>query len=152
MRYTLFIILSIASTSLCAQKAVRKNIREGNAQYAKEQYLESELSYRKALEANATDSLATFNLGNSLYRQQKGEDALQQYQTVAEQASVSGNKALAAQAYYNMGDLMMAAQQYDKAVECFKQSLKNNPADNEARYNLILAQRLLRKQQQDQQQ
>ena len=153
MRYTLFIIILVlvSTASLFAQKAVRKNIREGNDHYAQDQYLESELSYRKALEVNGTDSLATFNLGNSLYRQQKAEDALRQYQTVAEQASSSGNKPLAAQAYYNMGDIMMSSQQYDKAVQCFKQSLRNNPLDNEARYNLILAQRLLQKQQQDQQ-
>ena len=154
MRHTHYIIiaaLSVVATSVSAQKAARQAVRAGNDNYAAERYLESEIDYRKALDVCATDSVAKFNLGNALYRQQKADDALQQYLGVAQQADASGNRDFAARAYFNAGDLCMAAQQYDKALELFKQSLRRNPADDEARYNMLLAQKLLKQHEQQNQ-
>lgn len=152
--YISIFCLFIANMNLFAQKQVRAAIREGNSLYNKEAYLDSEISYRKALEVNPADSIATFNLGNSLFRQQDEEkikESFSHYLSTAQTAQKSGNKDLAAKSYYNAGDVMMAAQQYDQAIQYFKQSLKNNPLDHEARYNLVLAQKLL-KQNEDQNQ
>ena len=55
------------------------------------------------------------------------------------------------QIYRNMGVLFQAAQDYAKAVEAYKMSLRNNPKDDETRYNLALAQKMLKDQQQNQQ-
>lgn len=154
--FVIYIVLTfMSSINLFAQKQVRSAIREGNSLFNKEAFLDSEISYRKALEINPVDSIATFNLGNSLFKQQDDEkikESLNHYMSTAQVAQKSGNKDLAAKAYYNAGDVMMAAQQYDKAIQLFKQSLKNNPLDHEARYNLVLAQKLLQQQQQDQDQ
>jgi tetratricopeptide (TPR) repeat protein len=129
-----------------AQKLVRQYIREGNSLYGKEDYLNSELSYRKALEANAADSVAQFNLGNSLFRQEKMDDALKQYAAAAATAEKADNKTMAAEAYYNAGNVCMAGQDYAKALELYKHSLRLNPADDEARYNMVLASKLLKQQ------
>ena len=149
--FVTYLILSCtAGIGLFAQKKVRSAIREGNSLYNKEAFLDSEISYRKALETNPSDSIATFNLGNSLFRQQdeeKVKESFNHYNTTAQNAAKAGNKSLAAKAFYNAGDVMMAAQQYDKAIDYFKQSLKNDPSDHEARYNLMLAQKLLQKNQ-----
>ena len=149
--FVTYLILSCtAGIGLFAQKKVRSAIREGNSLYNKEAFLDSEISYRKALETNPSDSIATFNLGNSLFRQQdeeKVKESFNHYNTTAQNAAKAGNKSLAAKAFYNAGDVMMAAQQYDKAIDYFKQSLKNDPSDHEARYNLVLAQKLLQKNQ-----
>jgi tetratricopeptide (TPR) repeat protein len=142
--------LSVGTAS--AQKLVRQYIREGNDLYGHEDYLNSEISYRKALEANASDSIAQFNLGNSLFRQQKMEDAMKQYVSAASAAEKAGNKPMAAQSYYNAGNVCMAAQDYSKALDLFKRSLRLDPTDDEARYNMVLASKLLKQQQQDQQQ
>ena len=147
---TYLILICTSGIGSNAQKKVRSAIREGNLLYNKEAFLDSEISYRKALEENPLDSIATFNLGNSLFRQQdeeKVKESFTHYNTAAQNAAKSGNKHLAAKAFYNAGDVMMAAQQYDKAIEYFKQSLKNDPSDHEARYNLVLAQKLLQKNQ-----
>lgn len=155
MRYTLFIILSLVGVQVFAQKAVRQAVRQGNGQYEKEDYLNAEISYRKALDAGPNDSIAAYNLANSLYRQQdneKAQEAMQKYMASAESARKSGNKTLAAKSYFNAGDLMMATQQYDKALGLFKQSLKCDPADDEARYNMLLAQKLMQQQQNEDQQ
>ena len=149
--FVTYLILSCtAGIGLFAQKKVRSAIREGNSLYNKEAFLDSEISYRKALETNPSDSIATFNLGNSLFRQQdeeKVKESFNHYNTTAQNAAKAGNKSHAAKAFYNAGDVMMAAQQYDKAIDYFKQSLKNDPSDHEARYNLVLAQKLLQKNQ-----
>lgn len=147
---TYLILICTSGIGSNAQKKVRSAIKEGNLLYNKEAFLDSEISYRKALEENPLDSIATFNLGNSLFRQQdeeKVKESFTHYNTTAQNAAKSGNKHLAAKAFYNAGDVMMAAQQYDKAIEYFKQSLKNDPSDHEARYNLVLAQKLLQKNQ-----
>lgn len=149
------LLMSCTASSLYAQKEARAHTREGNKQYNKENYLDSEISYRKALEANDHDSIAMFNLGNSLYRQQdesKVKDALMKYIAAAKEAVDGGNKSLAAKALYNAGNVMMAGQEYQKAVEFYKESLRNDPTDNEARYNFLLAKKLLDEQQKQDQQ
>lgn len=163
MKRILFAIalLALLAPSAQAQRKVRQATRQGNSLYHKEDYLNAEIQYRTALDGNAADSLAMYNLGNSLFRQQqdeKAKEALRHYTTAAQVAQKGGNHQLAAKAFYNAGDVCMAAQQYKEAVQYFKRALRNNPADDEARYNLLLAQKLLQQQedqnqdQQDQQQ
>ena len=50
-----------------------------------------------------------------------------------------------------MGVLFQAGKDYGQAVEAYKMSLRNNPKDDQTRYNLALAQKLLKDQQQNQQ-
>lgn len=147
-----FIALFWVPISASAQKEVRKFINEGNKQYEDSLYLESEITYRKAVNVNPEDSVALYNLGNSLYRQQKFDDAMKQYLNVAKKAIDGGNKAMAADAYHNAGDVCMLAQDYAKAEELFKQSLRYDPSDHETRYNFVLAQKLRKEQEQQQQQ
>lgn len=148
-----FVLMAIAAPSF-AQRKVRQATREGNDLYHKEDYLNAEIQYRTALDGNASDSLALYNLGNALFRQQqdeKAQEALRHYISAADAAQKGGNHQLAAKAYFNAGDVCMAASQYQQAVQFFKRSLRNNPLDDEARYNLFLAQKLLEQQQQQQQ-
>jgi len=144
------IILSILITisfSAFSQKEVRKQLREGNKEYRQEKYTESEIAYRKALETNAQSTDAAYNLGNSLYKQGKYPEALKQYQEVT--ISDVDAKTMAA-TYHNIGNIFMNQQDYAKSITAYKISLKNNPTDNETRYNLALAQKLLQNQQQNQ--
>jgi tetratricopeptide (TPR) repeat protein len=134
--------LTVPSVAL-AQKAERSNIRKGNKQYEKKNYTEAEILYRKALEINPQSPEGAYNLGNALFRQKKGEEALKQYQT----ALLKQNDPLKkAQVFHNAGNTFMATEQYEQAVEAYKNSLRLNPNDNETRYNLALAQALLKKQ------
>ncbi len=150
--YRLLFLLAflMAGSAVFAQRKVRQATREGNALYHKEDYLNAEIQYRTALDGNAADSLAMYNLGNSLFRQQqdeKAQEALRHFVNAAQQAQKGGDRNLAAKAFYNAGDVCMAAQQYQQAIQMFKRALRNNPQDDEARYNLLLAQKLLSQQQ-----
>jgi Ca-activated chloride channel family protein len=133
-----------------SQKQVRQNIRNGNKEYKQEKYTEAEINYRKALEENTRSANAAYNLGNALYKQEKGQEALEQYRAAIDNET---NKEKIAAAWHNTGNVSMAAKDYAKSIEAYKQALRNNPHDDETRYNLALAQKLLQDQQnQDQNQ
>lgn len=138
----LLVVLCFLGYAAYAQKAERSNIRKGNRLYNKEKYTEAEINYRKALSVNAQSPEASYNLGNALFKQKKAEESLQQYTISLNKQNDPLKKS---QIFHNIGNLMMAAQTYDKAVEAYKMSLRLNPSDNETRYNLALAQALLKK-------
>jgi tetratricopeptide (TPR) repeat protein len=147
-------MLGVAS-GVMAQKAERSNIREGNKLYKNEKYTEAEIAYRKGLEVNPRSVEGTYDLGNALYKQKKFPEAMEQYQLLLGQAermmeAEEGAQKLA-NVFHNIGNISMGNKEYDKAVEGYKQSLRLNPSDDETRYNLALAQKLLEQQQQDQQ-
>lgn len=162
MRHLYIVVISISvlalnAATVSAQKAERKNIREGNELYKGEKYTESEIAYRKSLEVNPRSTEGTYNLGNALYKQGKFPEAAEQYQLIAGQEAkllaTPEGKARLSQAYHNMGNIFMNSKEYGKAVEMYKQSLRLNSRDDETRYNLALAQKLLSNQQnQDQSQ
>ena len=89
-----------------------------------------------------------YNLGNTLSQEQKFKDAMEQYSAASK---IEKDKMKLAHIYHNMGVLFQAGKDYGQAVEAYKMSLRNNPKDDQTRYNLALAQKLLKDQQQNQQ-
>ena len=150
-RSSIFIAIFILSSGFAfAQKAERKNVRNGNKLYKTEKFTEAEIAYRKSLEVNPKSIEGTYNLGNALYKQGKFPEAAEQYQLIAAQEK---DPARLAQVFHNLGNISMKNKQYEKSVQSYKQSLRLNPQDDETRYNLALAQKLLQDQQnQDQSQ
>ena len=152
----ILILLALCGGSVMAQKAERQNVRDGNKQYKKEKYTEAEIAYRKSIEVNPRSTEGIFNLGNSLYKQEKYPEATEQYQLIAGQGERlinedPANSKRLAHVFHNLGNISMKGQEYQKSIEAYKQSLRLNPSDEETRYNLALAQKLLQDQQQDQQ-
>ncbi len=147
-----YILMALALMSggvAMAQKAERGYVRSGNKLYRDSLFTKAEVDYRKALDINPKSTEAAFNLGNALLMQQKGQEAIEQYTAAA---NVEKDKSKLAQIYHNMGVVLQSAKQYPACIEAYKKSLRNNPNDDETRYNLALAQKLLKDQQQNQQQ
>lgn len=140
--------LLLSSGVILAQKEERKYVREGNELYAKEKYTEAEIAYRKSLDVNPKSTEGTYNLGNALYKEKKFPEAMEQYQILAGQEK---DATKLASVFHNLGNISMENKEYDKSVQAYKQSLRLNPFDDETRYNLALAQKLL-SDQQDQEQ
>ena len=141
-------LLTLVSMTASAQKAERDHIRRGNRQFKDSVFVEADVNYRKALEANPQSTIAMFNLGNALMQQNKLPEAMEQY---AAASRIDKDKGRLAQMFHNMGVILHSQKEYAKAVEAYKQSLRNNPKDDETRYNLALAQKMLKDQQQNQQ-
>lgn len=147
-KYIGLFFLLIAATIVHAQKTERDLIRKGNRMYNDSVYENAEVNYRKALEINPKSTVAMYNLANTLMQQNKLQEAMEQF---AGAAKVEKEKPNLAQIYHNMGVIFQSQKDYAKAIEAYKESLRNNPKDDETRYNLALAQKLLKDQQQDQQ-
>jgi tetratricopeptide (TPR) repeat protein len=134
--------------SASAQKAERDYIRKGNRAFKDSVFVDAEVNYRKALEVNPKSSISMYNLGNTLVRQNKVQEAMEQYSAAAK---IEKDKSKLAYIFHNIGDIFQTQKDYAKAVEAYKESLRNNPKDDETRYNLALAQKLLKDQEQNQQ-
>lgn len=147
-KYILFAVFLLSAAGASAQKEERDFIRKGNRLFNDSVFVDAEVNYRKALEVNPKSTVSMYNLGNTLSQQQKFEDAMEQYVSAS---SIEKDKSKLAQIYHNMGVLFQAGKDYAKAVDAYKMSLRNNPKDDETRYNLALAQKMLKDQQQNQQ-
>lgn len=144
------VIFSISATavgqrdSIAQQREARKLLRNGNELYSKEQYADASALYKKALDKSATYKKASYNLGNSLYLQKDYKAAVPQYEL---SAKTGKDKLSKASAYHNIGNAMMQQKQYQQAIDAYENALRNNPTDDETRYNLAVAKEKLKKQQ-----
>lgn len=129
------LILLIFSLSAMAQTD-RDFIRRGNRLMRDSVYDKAQVQYQKAIEKDNTNPISHFNLGNALLYQNKAEDAMKEYETAAR---LEKDKGRLAQIYHNMGVVLQAAKQFDKAVACYRNSLRNDPTNDETRYNYALS-------------
>ena len=126
----------------------RQCIRQGNRLYHQKQWAQAEVEYRKALSKNAENPQALYNLGCALMMQQKDSAAIIQYQKAAQ---VETNKLRRSKANHNIGVICQNHGMYGDAIKAYQQSLRDNPSDDETRYNLALCKQQNKNQQQNQQ-
>ena len=147
--YILIFILTAGLADVSAQ-VDKREVRRGNRDFKKENFKEAELDYFRGLAKDSLSFAANYNMANTLYRQGNYDQALKHLEKIAEMAADSP---AAADYYYNLGNVAMAKEDYQKAVDAYKQSLLRNPSDLEAKENYIYAKEKLKQQQnQDQQQ
>jgi tetratricopeptide (TPR) repeat protein len=143
--------VSIFSLLFCTQSyadSERTLVRDGNRQYKDKQYTEAEVNYRKALEKNKELKEGQFNLGDALYKQGRYEEAEKQFRLAAEKSSGASR----AQAYHNLGNTLLKQKKIEDSIQSYKDALKLNPQDQDTKYNLEFARRLLQQQKQQNQQ
>ncbi len=140
--------LVMVAMNTFAQKE-RKYIRQGNKEFENANFENSEVSYRKAvdLEEKKTHKPA-FNVGDALYMQEKYEDAIEQFNSLAD---VEVSKEEKAKVYHNLGNSLLQSNKLQESIEAYKNALRNNPNDMETKYNLAYAQKKLEEQQQQDQ-
>lgn len=128
-----------------AQSPVDRTIEKGNEYYRQSAYELAERQYRKALEDSPHNATALYNLANSLYQQKKYDEAEGLFNQVTQSAQNSNIKAAA---YYNTGVLYSKERDLPASIEAYKNALRLNPNDKQARENLQKAIAELRNQQQ----
>ncbi len=146
---TIAAILSLLAAPAWAQHSARKYVREGNRSYKKGEYANAEVDYRKAREVAKDPSIPVFDLGASLYQQKKYDKAAENFMAVAEK---SRDKKLKAYSYYNLGNTLLEAGKIDEAIQAYKNALRYDPTDMDAKYNLLYAMKKKKQQQQKKQQ
>ena len=152
MKKSSLIIVLIFTNFLFAQqpnqekleREARAEVREGNKLYNQLKFTDAEVAYKKALSKNPNYEKAAYNLGNTVYQQGRVKEAISNYELAAK---TSKDKMSKAEIFHNMGNSFMKEKQYSQAVEAYKNSMRSNSKDDETRYNLALAQKLLKDQQ-----
>lgn len=120
---------------------------DANKALSEEKFVEAEVDYRRAIAKSKENIAAPFNLGNAYYNKETYGEAFGRFKQAGESATDKKSKHMA---YHNMGNVFMKRKEYEKAVEAYKEALRNNPTDEETRYNLALAKEMLKKQQDEQ--
>lgn len=143
-KYFFVIVMSFIAMSSMAQTD-RQYIRSGNKFYRQQNFVKAEAEYRKSLSVNSENPQALYNLGCALMMQQKDSAAIVQYQQAGKVEKTASRKA---KIFHNIGVICQNHKMYGDAIEAYKESLRNNPNDDETRYNLALCKRLDKKQQQ----
>ena len=147
--YIFALILSVLQALPAVAQVDRSDVRKGNRDFRKENWREAEIDYRKALVKDSLSVAAAYNLANTLYRENDVEQAQKILETVKDVAPANANSA---DYYYNLGDVAIARQDWQGAVNAFKQSLLRNPGDIDAKENYIYAKKKLEDQQSQQNQ
>ena len=156
-RCIIALILLLGSAQVQAQQADRKSERaaremawEGNKLYNEELYEEAEIFYHKSLEESYNMPESSFNLGNTSYQLGRHDDAARRFKEIAETETL--NPEQRSDAYYNLGNSLIKTQDFENAVAAYKNSLRLEPGDEDARHNLSMALQMLQRQEQEQQQ
>ena len=132
VKYLTIIVFLSAALTLSAQSD-EKAIRKGNRNYKSGNYEEAIAKYREALEIRPNNAKAQFNLGDVYYAKQSYDTAYAEFQKVLE---ISPDAKLKSDAVYNMGNCLLAQDKYYDAFNVYKVSLKLNPENENALYNL----------------
>lgn len=137
----LFFIFTFCTGIACF--AQTGNIVKGNRYYKDSAFDKAEEEYRKSISKKPT-AAAQYNLGNTLYKKQKIEDAIQQFD---ETSSTATDVDVKTKALYNKGVVYHRNNQLNEAITAYKEALRLTPDDAEIRKNLQLA--LMAKRQQN---
>lgn len=142
MRVLFLLILTLFLTASSIDDARKANeaFEEGNYQQAVE-------LYRQAIEEDPENAKLHFNLASALYKLGQTEEAMQSYDRFENLTESAEEQSYAS---YNQGTMLTDQQKYEEAAEFFREALKKNPNDADARHNYELA--LQKKQQQEEQQ
>ena len=140
----------------------RKLVRDGNKQFEARNYNNSLKKYDEAYLKDSTKYEVLYNRANGYYQKKANtpNDAELTYETSnALYEKIAADTLLTdvqrAEIYRNLGETLFSQQEYEAALNTFRESLRLNPADKETKYNYVLTKRIVdqkRNQEQQEQQ
>jgi len=132
MNRLILILFCLPVMALQAQDK-QQFLREGNSYYRQKQFEKAEGAYLRALKDDPSSSRVKFNLANTLQQLGKQEEALKAF---TELAGTAKEKEIKAAAWYNKGVLLSQQKKLEESIDAYKNALRLNPDDKEARENL----------------
>ncbi|NNK27150.1 MAG: tetratricopeptide repeat protein [Flavobacteriaceae bacterium] len=121
-------------------------VYQGNELITDNEFVSAEMEYRKAISKKPDNAVASYDLGNAYYENERFDEALLRHTEAVEFAETKEQKH---RAWHNIGNTLMKGEKCQEAVESYKNALRNDPTDDETRYNLGLAKECAKKQQQE---
>ncbi len=154
MKKLILILLAFVITQTGFAQKERKFVREGNGYYAAGlndttkldtiTFGKAEVAYRRALQLKPDDFHWQFNLANSIYKQNKAEQAASEFEKLAEKTTEPAEKSMV---YHNLGNSLLAQKKFDPSIEAYEKALRITPDDPETKYNLAYAMKMKKKDQ-----
>jgi len=129
-------------------QSTRGLINDGVDYYEDSKFSDAEVNFKKGAEQSPEIFETKFNLGDAYYKQERYDEAIKSFHSAFASAKTDEDKA---KIHYNVGNSLLKSQKLDESIEAYKESLKLNPNDQEAKYNLSYALNMKNNQQQDQQ-
>ncbi|WP_026754586.1 tetratricopeptide repeat protein [Sediminibacter sp. Hel_I_10] len=125
-------------------KKANSYVYDANELIDADNYISAEKEYRKAISEQPTNVAGTYNLANAYYEKGNYDEALYRLEQASKNAT---DKSERHKAFHNMGNILMKNKMCKEAVEAFKNALRNDPSDDETRYNLAVAKECAQEQQ-----
>jgi tetratricopeptide (TPR) repeat protein len=144
----LFLIFSFLSLGELYAQSTRGLINDGVDYYDDSKFSDAEVNFKKGAEQSPESFEAKFNLGDAYYKQERYNESIKSFQSAFANAKTDEEKA---KLHYNVGNSLLKSQKLDESIEAYKESLKLNPNDPEAKYNLSYALNMKNNQEQNQQ-
>lgn len=138
--YTFFALVFFGTAGAFAQGKDR-SLPAANEEYTAKNFTGAEADYRISNSKFPNRSVAPFNLGNAIYKQNQASEAKYAYINALKNAK---SKVQKHKAFHNLGNVFMKEKNYTEAVEAYKNALRNGPSDEETRYNFALAKKMLK--------
>jgi Tfp pilus assembly protein PilF len=145
-KFYIFIVVGLIGLFSFSQEANKEQLKQeknatnlvykANELLQQDNYVEAEMEYRKAISKAPNKAVGSYNLAHSYFKKGSFDEALFRSQEAANNATTKDEKH---RAYHNIGNILMQEKQCKEAVEAFKNALRNNPNDEETRYNFALA-------------
>lgn len=159
MKRIILYILAIYTVNAFSQNDEKQQLKDleqakglvyqANQLASNDNYIDAEMEYRKAISKEPNLAVGNYNLANSYYEKGNFDEAFYRLQQAAKVAKTKEEKH---KAYHNIGNVLMQNKKCKEAVEAFKNALRNNPTDEETRYNFALAKQCAEDQQDQQDQ
>jgi tetratricopeptide (TPR) repeat protein len=135
----LFPLVVLGQEPLLIKKA-DNYIFDGNQAFDISNNVEAEKNYRRATATGQKKDIAQYNMGTTLQQDNYIEEALSVY---ADAIEITKGRPNTHRNFHNIGNALMQLKDYKRAVEAYKNALRNNPNDDETRYNYALAKKML---------
>ena len=149
-----YIVLALLLCSLgeaSAQKMKERSlVRQGNRQFKREHFEKSVDSYQRALQHDSTSFEAKYDLASALYRTERYEKAEKTLLSIAN--DTTRTELERGEVAYNRGNTQFAQQKYKEALSSYRQAMRCNPDDEDAKFNYAFTKRLIQQQEQQEQQ
>ncbi len=129
---TVIAVLFFLAKGLSAQESDRL-IQKGNELYKQQQYQQAEQIYADVLATDPNNTTAKLNQANALYKQNKAEEAIK---VLNDLAFKTNDQSVKAKAYYNKGAILSGQKKLEESIDAYKDALRQDPADKDARENL----------------
>jgi tetratricopeptide (TPR) repeat protein len=141
MKNRIIYLLLLLLTFVANAQEKDKVLPEANEEYVAKNFVDAEANYRISHSKFPGRTVASYNLGNSIYRQNQFSESKFAYANALKSLKTRTQKH---KAFHNLGNVFMKEKDYTQAVAAYKDALRNDPTDEETRYNYALAKKMLK--------